>query len=98
MSDEKQGEATELERKRRAFRRSMTDIQVRLVELGRAVGLSDPNTAMDKPEAFLDKLDAFLATTNADALGYNQRLWLKGRVAYFIGELLIRRHGGVWFL
>jgi hypothetical protein len=98
MGEGKQSESTELERKRRAFRRSMADISARLGELARAIGLSEPEDAMDKPERFLDAVDGFLATTNADALGYNQRLWLKGRVAYFAGELLIRRHGGLWFL
>lgn len=88
----------DLEKKRRAFRRSMAAIEVALHELARTAGIAEPTSAMNHPERFLDSVDAFLATLDTSTLGYNQRLWIQARCAFLIGELLRLRHGGTWFL
>lgn len=67
-----------------------------ICDLFDALGASVPALAVAEPEQHLDFLDRWLAAQDLSAAGPDDRVWLATRLMYFVGEVLIARHGGCW--
>lgn len=93
-------ELTEEERAVVEARRARFDdfVQERLgvlAEFIRLMELPEPPRVLIEAEKYLPALDQWMAT---EVIGEEARLWVLLRVGYFVGEYLVQRHGGYWFL
>lgn len=93
--------ATEVElrtKRRKAFRSFVADIKPAIMEFAEFVGVENPQTAVEQPEKFLKVLEAFLKAEEISELEQKDKEWLHLKLMYFIGQLLLDRYGGIWFL
>lgn len=84
--------------RRKAFRNFIAGIKPALMEFADFVGVENPNTAFEQPEKFLQVLDIFLKVEDIDKLEQEDKKSLHLMLMYFIGQLLLHRYGGIWFL
>lgn len=66
-----------------------------LAEFMEALGLPDPPMVLVEAERYLPPLDLWLKDQDIKA---DDETWLLTRIGYFIGEYLVQRLGGCWFL
>lgn len=66
-----------------------------LAEFAAALGLADPPLIVNDPESYLPYINAFMRNQIVEE---HDRAWATTRVAYLIGEVLVQRLGGRWFL
>ena len=85
-------------KRRKAFRSFVADIKPAIIEFAEFVGVENPQTAVEQPDKFLQVLEAFLKAEDISELEQKDREWLHLRLMYFIGQLLLHRYGGIWFL
>lgn len=85
-------------KRRKAFRSFVADIKPAVLEFAEFIGVENPQTAVEQPENFLKVLEAFLKVEDVSELEQKDKEWLHLRLMYFIGQLLLHRYGGIWFL
>jgi hypothetical protein len=85
-------------KRRKAFRSFVGDSKPAIMEFAEFLGVENPQTAVEQPEKFLKVLEAFLKVEDISELEQKDREWLHLRLMYFIGQLLLYRYGGIWFL
>jgi hypothetical protein len=66
-----------------------------LADFANRLELTDPVIIVADPEKFLQPIDEFM---RYQILEPEDRVWILTRLGYFIGELLINRLGGCWFV
>ncbi len=92
-------EEKEIQTKRRkAFRSFVAGIKPAIIEFAGFVGVENPQTAVDKPEKFLQVLELFLKNQDISELDREDQQTFHTMLMYYVGELLLYRHGGIWFL
>jgi hypothetical protein len=57
--------------------------------------LPNPPMVLVEAERYLPSVDAFM---NGQSVLPGDRVWILSRLGYFIGELLVQRFSGCWFL
>jgi hypothetical protein len=76
------------------FPRLVAEIAPGVIELATYLGHEPPHTALRVPERFLLELERFLRTVELGQMSEGQMIWLNTRLAFFVIELLVHRHGG----
>ncbi len=66
-----------------------------LADFMERLGLTNPALVLVEAESYLPALDTWL---KEQVISPDDRIWLLTRVGYFIGEFLVQRLGGYWFL
>lgn len=66
-----------------------------LTEFIGLLGLPEPPRVLLEAEKYLPEIDLWIKT---EKISDQVREWVILRVGYYIGEYLIQRHGGYWFL
>lgn len=84
--------------RRKAFHNFVVGIKPAILEFAEFVGVENPQTAVDQPEKFLQVLEIFLKSENINAIDHEAKETLHLMLMYFIGQLLLHRYGGIWFL
>jgi hypothetical protein len=66
-----------------------------LVQFAEALGSPEPHRILNEPHLFAAGISDWLAH---QTVGDEDRPWLLSRLGYFIGEYLVIRFGGLWFV
>ena len=66
-----------------------------LAEFAEALQLSDPAQITEDPDACLPSVSAFIRDRTIEDDDQN---WILTRVGYLVGDVLVQRLGGAWFL
>lgn len=66
-----------------------------LVDFAERLGFAEPHRILNEPSLFLPGLDTWLQHQEVSSDDY---MWLLARLAYFIGEYLVVRFSGSWFV
>lgn len=91
-------EQEQLASRRAAFTDVMEQLGPAITELADHLGLPFPERAVDRLDEVLQELDRTLPRLDLEALSNEQLVWLNTRLLYFIGQWLVRRYSGHWFL
>lgn len=86
-----------LKRRQAGFDQFLHERMPVLTDFFERLGYQDAAMVLVEPARFLEPLDGFLQKQNVDD-DPDTRVWIQVRLGYFLGELLIARHGGHWFL
>ena len=88
-------ESAKLERNRAKLDPFVREGWDALVDFIDALGLPEPGMVLRVADEYLAPLDQWLSE---QVVTPEDRVWLLVRVGYFIGEVLIQRHSGSWFV
>ncbi|MGM0575837.1 MAG: hypothetical protein ACQEXJ_08930 [Myxococcota bacterium] len=92
-----QGTNGELQGRRRAqFEAMMAERLDVLKDFAERLELSEPGWIVARPEACLPALEAFMRDHEIES--HDDLVWVLPRLGYFVGEILVERYGGHWFL
>lgn len=95
MRDLIQSERAELERRKGSFDRFFEELMPVLTEFMRLLQLPDAPMVLVEARRFLPSVDLWMKDQVIEAA---DKTWLHTRLGYFIGELLVQRFGGCWFV
>lgn len=84
-----------LEKRRVSFRAFSAERAPVLSDFAERLELPTPARISTEPTLFLNRVDAFMREQEIDE---DDRLWILTRMGYYIGELLIEKLGGGWFV
>ena len=88
-----------LDRRRAGFDQYLEERMPLLVEFCDRLELPDPYRVLNEAELFIDPIDEWVARQELhDDADQDERIWLAVRLAYFLGELLVQRFHGCWFV
>jgi len=88
-------ERQELSRRREGFEAFLAERMPVLADFMQSLELPDPALVLVDATAFLAPLENWM---KAQVVQTEDRVWILTRLGYFIGEYLIQRRGGCWFL
>jgi hypothetical protein len=88
-------EAETLERRRAVLDQFVREGWEVLVDFVEALGLPEPGMVLRVADEYVAPVDRWLSE---QVIGPEDRIWLLPRVGYFIGEVLIQRFSGSWFI
>lgn len=88
-------EIAERDLRREEFERFIAERMPVLADFADALGLKQPTMIVAQPEHYLPSIDLFM---EKQVIRPDDRNWILTRIGYFIGELLVDRLGGCWFL
>jgi hypothetical protein len=88
-------EKAERDRRRSGFDRFLNERMPVLADFAEALDLNNPPMFVADPGLYLPSIDAFMRDQVVQS---DDRVWVLTRLGYFIGELLVQRLGGCWFL
>lgn len=88
-------EQQELSRRREGFKAFLAERMPVLADFMQSLELSDPALVLVDAATFLAPLENWM---KAQVVQAEDRVWILTRLGYFIGEYLIQRRGGCWFL
>jgi hypothetical protein len=66
-----------------------------LVQFAQALGSPEPHRILNEPHLFSRGISDWLSN---QVVGSSDRVWLVTRLGYFVGEYLVMRYGGAWFV
>jgi hypothetical protein len=66
-----------------------------LIDFVEALGIPEPGMVLRVADEYVAPVDRWLRD---QVIGADHRIWLLPRVGYFIGEVLIQRFSGSWFI
>jgi hypothetical protein len=66
-----------------------------LIDFAKRLDLSEPELVVTNPAQCLDAISVFMRD---QLVNEDDRVWILTRLGYLIGELLVRRFEGDWFL
>lgn len=84
-----------LEKRRESFQAFLAERAPVLSDFAERLELPTPARIATEPTHFLNRVDAFMREQEIDE---DDRLWILTRMGYYIGELLIEKLGGGWFV
>jgi hypothetical protein len=85
-------------KRQESFKNFVDGIEPALTELADFIGVENPQTAVKNPEMFLKVLDLYFKEENFRDLDLDAIKTLHLMLTYFIGQFLVFRHRGDWFL
>jgi hypothetical protein len=88
-------ERAEQDHRRAAFNRFLEERVQVLADFVERLELPNPSMVLVDAERYLPSVDGFMKN---QAVLPEDRVWILTRLGYFIGDLLIQRFGGGWFL
>jgi hypothetical protein len=88
-------EERELAGRREKFKAFLAERLPVLTEFMQFLQLRDASLVLVTAEKFLSPLEHWM---KAQVVQTEDRVWILTRLGYFIGEYLVQRHGGCWFL
>jgi len=88
-------EQAELDRRRAGFDRFLAERMPMLADFAERLGLPNPPMIVASPTAYVDSIASFMREQQVKT---DDRPWILARLGYFIGEVLIQRFWGSWFL
>jgi hypothetical protein len=65
-------------------------------DLAAAAGCQGPDAVASDPEKALAIIDPWLKTVQFGKLPQDDLMWMRVRIMYLVGEVLIARYGGQW--
>jgi hypothetical protein len=95
MRELTEDEQRERDRRRASFEAFLTERMPVLSDFARRLELRDPLMIVADPERFLPSIDAYMRD---QVVAPEDRAWILARLGYLIGELLVLRLSGCWFL
>jgi hypothetical protein len=88
-------EQATLARRRAGFAQFRAERMHVLADFAEALQLPMPPMIVAEPRRYLDAIDQFLRD---QLVAPDDRVWILTRIGYFVGEILIVGHRGVWML
>jgi hypothetical protein len=88
-------EKAERDRRRSGFNGFVSERMPVLADFAQALDLSNPPMIVADPGLYLLSIDEFMRDQVVER---DDRVWMLTRLGYFIGEVLVQRLGGCWFL
>lgn len=95
MREQTSEERELLDRRRIGFDVFLNERMPVLTDFMRLVELPDPALVLVQADQYLPAINQWLKT---QAIEPADRTWILTRIGYFIGEYLVQRLGGCWFL
>jgi len=95
MRDLSNEEREELARRRAGFEDFFSELMPVLVDFAERLNLLEPQMILTDPERHLETIDAFM---ERQVVKPEDRSWILTRLGYYVGEILVHRLGGCWFL
>ena len=92
LTEDEQGE---LDRRRARIDAFLAERMPVLCEFAQRLELCDPPMIVADPDRFLPSIDAYMRN---QVVTPEDRVWILTRLGYLIGEVLIQRLSGSWFL
>lgn len=89
------GERETLVERQASLERMLSERMPVLADFFQRLGHTDGAMVLVEAPRFVGPLDAFL---RQQVITQEDRAWILARVAYFVGEYLVQRHGGIWFV
>ncbi|MBN1917848.1 MAG: hypothetical protein JW889_08070 [Verrucomicrobia bacterium] len=83
------------ERRRKALPSFLEERMLVLADFAERLELQTPAMITTEPERYLAAIDEFM---RRQEIAEDDRIWILTRMGYYIGELLVQRLGGRWFL
>lgn len=81
--------------RRSRFDAFFEDMMPILSEFAEDLGLANPQMIVADPGGYVEPISHFMRD---QVVSEDDRVWIITRLGYFIGEVLIKRLGGCWFL
>ncbi|REJ65952.1 MAG: hypothetical protein DWQ31_16160 [Planctomycetota bacterium] len=88
-------EQSDLERRKAQFDSFLAERMPVLTDFMKCLEFSDGEMVLVEADRFLPALDEFMQNQEIDL---DDRNWIMTRIGYFIGEWLVQRYGGCWFI
>lgn len=83
------------DRRKAGFEQLYNEMLEVLVDFAERLQLPNPPRILAEAERYLEAIDEFMAEQE---VLLDDRDWVHARLAYYIGELLVQKFGGCWFL
>jgi hypothetical protein len=88
-----------LDRRRGAFDQYFAELMPVLVDFCQRLQLPEPHRVLVDPYIFLPPIDEWVAQQEfGSESGKTDRVWLVTRLGYYLGELIVQRFHGCWFV
>lgn len=84
-----------LAKRRDNFEKFLAERMSVLAEFAKTLGFENPNYIVASPSAYLSDIDCFMKN---QIITDDDKVWIKVRLGYYIGELFIEKFGGCWFI
>jgi len=88
-------EQAKLKRQAERLEQFLAELMPVLADFAERLGLPNAVMIVANPESFLEPTDDFMKD---QVIETEDREWIMARLGYFIGEVLVQRFGGGWFL
>ena len=88
-------ERLEIERRRTGFGQFFEELMPVLADFMERLHIPDAPMVVAEPDRFVRPVDAFMKD---QVIGADERSWIVTRIGYLIGEWLVQRLGGCWFV
>lgn len=85
----------DLNAKRRGLEPFLAERMPVLVDFAESLGASEPHRILNEPHLFAQGISDWLAQ---QTVREEDRPWLMSRLGYFVGEYLVMRYRGAWFV
>jgi hypothetical protein len=95
VRDLTEAESGERERRRMALDAFLSERMPVLADFAEKLSLPTPPKIVARPDEYLDAIDRFMRD---QVVTTDDGPWIQTRLGYFIGELLIQKFWGCWFL
>lgn len=95
MRELTQEEKATRDRMREQFDLFLEERMPLLADFMERLGFNDPTLIVMDPEECLQTIDHFMKD---QIVGSDDRIWILTRIGCYIGDLLVHRFGGCWFL
>ena len=87
-----------LERRLSLFEPFLAERMDVVSEFFEQIGAEQPEEVVANPEGYLSFLEQFLNAQDVSSFDSQDKSYLRARLIYFVGELLIQRYGGHWIV
>ncbi len=88
-------ESMEIERRKAGFDPFFQELMPVLTDFMERLEVSDASMIVADPDRFVPAVDAFM---KEQVVRSDDRAWIVTRIGYLIGEWLVQRFGGCWFV
>ncbi len=95
MSDEENDRQIELEKRKIAFPAFLHERMPVLTSFFTDLGVANPAFVLLDAQNYIDPFDNFMKD---EVVSVESRSWILTRVGYFLGEYLVQKYSGDWYL
>ena len=85
-------------RRRQSWQEFVSQSRPTLEEFAMLLQAEHPTQAWEHPDSLIPAAEALTRDVHFDEMGQDERRWLQAVLIYLVGQVFIRRHGGLWTL